>query len=156
MKLVDRALRHVFHDKAGDASRLQATVAHLIRQTSAGTGEHRQGQRAVFCYPATLCLEECGGVLVPAYVRDISTSGMGFKHSTALEPGSVTAHYQLPDGTHVSLHVRILWTLRLDGDWFISGGRFVDVADQGSPRYVLMTLSALLGVLIARGWKIFH
>ncbi len=136
-------------------ARLKRATDRLMRQIKPIEKERRSENRTPYCCSVTLRLDDEGGILMPGYIRDISPSGMGFKHGTPLEIGDVTAIFQLPDATDVRLRVRICWTRRLDDLWFISGGQFVDVVDE-EPNYwpiALMLLSLVAGLLAS--WAIW-
>jgi hypothetical protein len=120
-----------------------------MSQTGPVANERRRENRTPYCCSVTLRLDEEGGILMPAYIRDISSSGMGFKHGTPLEIGDVTAMFQLPDATEVQLRVRICWTRRLDNHWFISGGQFVDVVEEERNYWpIVLTLGSVVAGLI--------
>lgn len=132
-----------------NATRLKPATDRLLSQITPVANERRSENRTPYCCSVTLRLDEEGGVLMPAYIRDISPSGMGFKHGSPLEIGDVTAIFQLPDATEVQLRVRICWTRRLDDHWFISGGQFVDVVDEERNYWpiALMLLSVIAALL---------
>lgn len=135
--MTDISTRIVDEDKVKDvratlnAARLKPATDRLLQEILPEGQERRKESRTPFCVPVTIGLDDEGREFMPGYIRDISPSGMGFKHGAPLDLGDVTALFYLPDGTEVTLRVSICWSRRLDEYWFISGGQFVDVVADG-------------------------
>ncbi len=132
-----------------NAARLKPVTDRLLQQILPTGQERRKESRTPFCLPVTLGLDEEGRQFMPGYIRDISPSGMGFKHGAPLDLGDVTARFHLPDGTDIQLRVNICWSRRLDEYWFISGGQFVDAIDDNQKPLTSAVIASLIFICAA-------
>ena len=60
----------------------------------------------------------------PAFVRDISTTGIGLLHPRPLERGLVQVCLPARADQPLRLPVRVTWCRQAGADWYLSGGRF--------------------------------
>ncbi|HUS38175.1 MAG TPA: PilZ domain-containing protein [Pirellulales bacterium] len=89
--------------------------------------ERRAAVRKPFLCATTIGVGDGGLLRKPAYIRDISEKGIGLVHTTPVNLGEITVDLPLGDQT-VQMRVHIRWGGRT-GDWYRSGGEFVDVVD---------------------------
>jgi hypothetical protein len=89
--------------------------------------ERRTEERIAYFAPVTVGLLESPQVGMPAFVRDLSLSGIGLVHLMPLKRGEVVVDLPLPRGSSVKLRTEILWCRDYEDGWYASGGRFLDV-----------------------------
>jgi hypothetical protein len=102
-------------------------LRRVLDQVKTYHDERRSEERETFFHPVILSLDDDEQLLVPAFVRDISNSGIGLVHETPLEPGQITVNMQTTTGESVRVAVNILWCREMQKYWYISGGTFSHV-----------------------------
>ena len=117
---------------SAESSRLQESISRLRDDAKPVEGERRSESRTPCFCTAVLSLDKDDLVRMPVYVRDLSERGIGFFHSTPLDLGEVTATFLLSNDEVLRLRVRIVWCRRMAEYWYISGGEFVGVVDDGA------------------------
>ena len=105
---------------------LEENVRRLMEEMRPPADERRENARATYFRPATLMFDcDERPIQVPAYVRDISEVGIGFLHSTPIEPGNLTAKFVLRNEETVIMRVNLRWCIPSSEYWYISGGEFL-------------------------------
>ena len=112
-------------------SHLQAAVSQLIEDINRFDGsEGRQHARCRYLRPVTITLDY-GERHVSGLTREISRFGMSLLHGVALEPSKVTVTMRNESGYALTIPITIVWCRPCGGQWYLSGGRFLDVPTDG-------------------------
>ncbi len=91
----------------------------------------RYGERFPYCRPVTITFDSNPHRKFNAVARDISESGIGLLHSLQLVPGDATIEILRPSGEGLIIPAKIEWCRRLGGTWYMSGCRFLSIAECG-------------------------
>ncbi len=105
---------------------IHSVVQRLLEGYCPSEAERRRWQRTPYYCTAMITLED-QEIGLPAYVHDISDSGIGFIHGTVIEPGPATASLQLTSEEQVVFRIKMLWCAGFGGGWFRSGGKLLEV-----------------------------
>jgi hypothetical protein len=110
-------------------SHVRAALAQLIEEDSQlGKFERRSELRYPFFQPVTISFES-GDHPLQGITRQISPSGIGLLHGAPLDLGAVGITMRDDDGYGVILPIEVTWCRPCGPHWYVSGGRFVDVAE---------------------------
>ncbi len=109
-------------------SHVRAAIAQLIEEDNqSGAIERRQDSRYPYFQPVTV-ISDNGNRSLSGMTRQISPSGIGLLHCGPLGKGhaSVTLHGDI--GYAVTLPIEKVWCRPCGPYWYLSGGRFTDLA----------------------------
>ena len=113
---------------SAEASHVRAAIAQLIEEDSQlGACERRRESRYPY-FQAVTVVSDNGNRSLAGMTRQISSSGIGLLHCGPLGKGhvSVTLHGEF--GYAVTLPIEKVWCRPCGPYWFLSGGRFLDLA----------------------------
>ncbi len=114
----------------GGEKRVRDAVNRVLsRSRPAGGSERRTATRSPFFGPVTITLDDDEFPQFSAFARDISHLGVGLLHVMPLECGEVVVRIQRGDDEPLALRTQIIWCEDCGEGWYISGGRFLDVAE---------------------------
>lgn len=114
--------------KATTESHLRAAIAQLIEEDSQlGAFERRHDSRYPFFQPVTVVSDD-GNRSLAGVTRQISPSGIGLLHRGPLGKGPVSVTLHGECGYAVTLPIENVWCRPCGPYWFLSGGRFLDLA----------------------------
>ncbi len=114
--------------KATTESHVRAAIAQLVEEDNQlGAIERRQDARYPYFQPVTV-ISDNGNRSLSGITRQISPSGIGLLHCGPLGKGhaSVTLHGDI--GYAVTLSIEKVWCRPCGPYWYLSGGRFMDLA----------------------------
>lgn len=94
--------------------------------------ERRDEPRFAVNLSAMICYTD-RPVWMPIFVRDMSEGGIGFRHGVPLPEGVATISFKLENGQSTELTVELLWCRNDGNSMYISGSRFLALADVEPP-----------------------
>ena len=107
---------------------VRAAIAQLIEEDRHGEGvECREETRYPFFQPVTITSENTSGHR-SGVSRQICRSGIGLLHNVPLDAVNVTVTMRDRSGYAISLPLGQVWCRSCGAGWYISGGRFRDLA----------------------------
>ena len=102
----------------------QVTDDILYKAVDDARAARREEHRYPFFRAATIEVEAGAGPSQRAFVRDISTTGIGLLHFRPLERGLVQVCLPAWADEPMRLPVRVTWCRPAAADWYLSGGGF--------------------------------
>jgi hypothetical protein len=113
----------------GAAKRVREAVNRLLNSPPNSTGlNQRTTVRSPYFGPVTITLGNDSFPRFSAFARDLSPVGIGLLHIMPLERGEVVVHLSKSSEAPVAMRTQIIWCEDCGEGWFISGGRFLDLA----------------------------
>lgn len=123
---------HLKLNQQADSSALSEIIQQLLLSTPESAplphDERREQPRFAVSMSAMICYD-AEAVWMPIFMRDMSESGLGFRHGVPLPEGIATISFRSEDGQSVELAVEILWCAKDGRSMYISGSRFLAVAE---------------------------
>lgn len=116
----------------GGEKRVREAINRLLGSSRPEPGaERRAAIRSPFFGPVTITLDNDEFPQFSAFARDISHLGVGLLHIMPLECGEVIVSIRSGEGEEpLALRTQIMWCEDCGEGWYISGGRFLDVAEK--------------------------
>lgn len=119
----------------GAAKRVREAVNRLLNSPPNGTGlNQRASVRSPFFGPVTITLGSDHFPRFSAFARDLSPVGIGLLHIMPLDRGEVVVHLSAGHESPIAMRTQIIWCEDCGEGWYISGGRFLDLAGSGPGR----------------------
>jgi PilZ domain len=105
-------------------------IYQLIVEAKAALKTDRRAEvRYAFFRPVSIEMDD--GHLYSAFTREISETGIGLIHNMDLQEGEVEIAIRSDCGYSIRVRTQIVWSQSCGEGWYISGGRFVDIASIG-------------------------
>ena len=109
---------------------LGKAVYEILREAQANDKkEVRSQERYAFFRPVTV---HVGKQQISAFSREVSETGIGLLHSSALPLEEVEVTIPTEQGYSVRIRTRMFWCEPCGEGWHISGGQFVGIAGIGA------------------------
>ena len=102
--------------------------AALKELLTAANGERREDPRHPLFAPVSLCIMDQPGLLMSAFSREISCSGIGLLHVMPIEKGQVGKVSIKVEEKQMFMTAECVWCRPVGDGWFLSGWRFVRVS----------------------------
>ena len=113
----------------GKERQLRDVVGRLIKHGKAANGERRSERRQPLFAPIHVRMTEGNEHWFSAFSTDVSRIGIGMLHAFPVAPGPAIVTMRLQPAEAVRVRVNIIWCRACGESWYISGAKFVDVAD---------------------------
>ncbi len=108
---------------------IEQIVLRLLNAAHSEDLVERRGEpRSPFFRPISVRLDGAQRRQYSAFSREISKSGIGLLHNMPLDPAEVTLAILGPVGEICRFRTKIMWCRPCGEGWYLSGGRFLDVA----------------------------
>jgi hypothetical protein len=105
-------------------------IHDLLQEAIHDFNERRSEQRYPLFRRATLFRR---GQRFSAFTRDISVAGIGLLHGVELQPGEIEVSIAGERGYGVRVRAAVVWCRYCGDGWYISGARFLSLANVLSP-----------------------
>lgn len=128
--MAEPSFAHSWMKTPGSAKRVRDAVNCMLdKPWPKDHAEPRAATRSPFFGPVTIGLNGAEFPQFSAFARDISHLGVGLLHIMPLECGEVLVTIRREGEAPLALRTQIIWCEDCGEGWYISGGRFIDVAD---------------------------
>lgn len=105
-------------------------IYQLIVEAKAALKTDRRAEvRYAFFRPVSIEMDD--GHKYSAFTREISETGIGLIHNMDLQEGEVEVSIHSDCGYAIRVRTQIMWCHSCGEGWYISGGRFVEIASIG-------------------------
>jgi hypothetical protein len=104
-------------------------VVHAIGRIVRTPSDRRLEGRRSFCGQVTILYDCAPHIQLSAFVRDVSSLGIGLTHDMPLERGEAIVKVPLESGGFISFRTQILWCKDVGDGRYASGGRLLDVIE---------------------------
>jgi hypothetical protein len=109
---------------------ISSAVTQLLEEArSAEMSDRRATPRHPYFQPVAILSPDRKQKL-SAFSREISASGIGMMHYMPVNPGEVMLTISSPTGAALRVRTEILWCRPCGEGWHLSGGRFLELAEQ--------------------------
>jgi hypothetical protein len=112
--------------EGGPKSEAKLRVRMALQELLGDQREARRERRLPYFGAATVTPAISPTVNLSAFVRDLSSGGIGLVHFMPLNVGEVVVTMQLSRGRSVQMVTEIVWCRDFADGWFASGGKFLD------------------------------
>jgi hypothetical protein len=120
----------VLSSRAISHEQISTAVTKLLDEArQAENSDRRVAPRQPYFQPVTIVTQDRKQKL-SAFSREISSSGIGLLHYMPIMPGEVTLTISSPVGTAFRVRTEIVWCRPCGEGWYLSGGRFLELAEQ--------------------------
>jgi hypothetical protein len=112
-------------------SKSQEAIEQLVEEAKRqNQAERRTQERHPFFRPVMITIEGPERKCYSAFSREVSRGGIGLLHNMPLSPGKVVISISQEMTCAVTLPTELLWCRPCGEGWYLSGGRFLESANQ--------------------------